>query len=632
MNRRLTLAAATVFFSILGGFSSFYFARSQAQFASLNFVFFALATVIALVGVLLDKREEPSGLSGLSIAGLVFLAWALFSSVVSGRFASTILGMSTSLIGLGALVCFGSLALFAQHYRDEVMTVLGYSAPAVALLVGLYGIIAQPVTSPDGTVLDALHLGFANSSELALFYVLLTPFVLMRGYAYLKNEQVCRVGRYLIVSVLFAATLINAMRMASVMIAVIALYYVATELMVKRSMRRIVVGGALGVGAVGAVVLLASALAGKVGASFLSIRGQLWRMASAEIAQRPLLGYGADGFFGASARIAKPGNWWGGQPLHLTDGTTDPHNMLLLMTVSFGIIGLMLLLVMFGLWVVRALATQTAHEEEYAEKGSTPKSKIAKKQQDTGVSRGYFSAPLVGALAGVAMLMTMPTTVNLLPLLALCFGSAVAHPDKKFDRGVSFGHMLTLVGVVGALIFTLFTGVDALARFSLGGVTYLAGPSFEKAWSVNKVFGFDPFIAHELNTAFVYSPSTGSQAASELARMVAYHTERATQADKTNPYYRLMYLNVLYKSGQVSSPLWQKTEKSPDDLRLALLKIASQDFPRQPDIDIELAYSAAHAGEKALAREALKTVTDLGEYGKQIWSEPLANIEATLGK
>lgn len=632
MNRRLILAAATVFFSVLGGFSSFYLAHSQAQFASLNFVFFALAALIALVGVLLDKHEEQTGLSGLSLAGLAFLVWALFSSIVSGRFASTILGMSTSLVGLGALVCFGSLVLFAYHYRDEVLPVLGYCAPAVALIVGLYGVFAQPVTNADGTVLDALHLGFANSSELALFYVLLTPFVLMRGYAYLKNEKVCRIMRYLIVTVLFVATFINAMRMASVMIIAIALYYLATEFIAKRSTRRTVVGAALGVGVVGAVVLLASALAGKAGASFLSIRGQLWHMAGAEIAKRPLLGYGADGFFGASATIAKPANWWGGQPLHLTDGTTDPHNMLVLMTVSFGVIGLVLLLVLFVLWVLRALSAQASFEEKLADEHAPQKGKKSKKQQVTADSHGYFSAPLVGALAGVAMLMTMPTTVNLLPLLALCFGGALAQPEKRFNLGASLGRILPVVGVISALLFMLFTGADALARFSLGGVTYLSGPSFEKAWSINKVFGFDPFIAHELNTAFVYSTSTGTQAASELARMVSSHAERATLMDTTNPYYRLMYLNVLYKSGQTSSPLWPKKEKAPDVLRLALLKVASRDFPRQPDIDVELAFTAAQAGENALARKALKTVTDLGDYGEQIWSEPLANIEATLGK
>lgn len=633
MNKRFVLTAVTVFFSLLGGFVSFYVARSQVQFASLNFIFFALAALTAGIGLIVDKDENPSsGFGWLSLCGMLALVWAFVSSLASGRFASTLLGNTTSLVGLAALVCFALVVAYAYRARTEVLSVLGYSAPILMALSAAYGLIAQPPVDANGTVLDALHLGFANSSEFGLFFVLLAPFVLMKGYAYVKNERVDRIARYVLVGAAFIATYVNAMRMASVALLAIALYYVACEFIVQRKVRRTLVACVGGLGLVGAVVFLSEALAGKVGSSFLSIRGQLWRMAFAEVSKRPVLGYGADGFFGASATIAKPHNWWGGNALHLTDGTTDPHNFLVLLTVSFGFVGLVLCCALIVLWFIRALRAQAIYEDETRAVKKNKKS--SKVQGSEERERGYFSAPFVAGFAGIIMLLTMPTTVNLLPLLALCLGSAVSVSNKEdlsvVGLKVAPAARIAVLGI--GLLFVCVMGTNAIARVSLGGVTYLQGPSFEKAFKVNRIFGWDPFIAHELNTAFAYSTSTGTRSASELARMVSLKSQRPTVADPTNPYYRLMYINVLYKAGRNTSPLYSGSASTPDDLRFALLKQASHDFPKQPDIDIELALSAAEAGQPALTRSAVKTVDALGAYGEQIWATPLKSIKEYLKK
>ena len=636
MNKRFASAAGMIFFSLIGGFSSFFIARSQVQFASINYLFFALAALCAGVGLIISERpdQDERGLSGVSMLGYVCMVWAVLSCSVSGRFATTILGMPTSLLGLGTLVCLALVALFAYRARFEVLTILGYSAPVLLLATGLYGVFAQPALDANGKTLDALHLGFANSSELALFYVMLVPFVLMRGYQYFKNDLASRIARYLVVVVVLVATLVNAMRMAMLVILLIALYYLVCEFVPLRAVRRKIVAAVGGLGFFAGVLFVGQAMAGKMGASFLSIRGQLWRMAAEEITKRPIFGYGADGFFGASATINKPARWWGGSPLHLTDGTTDPHNILVMIAVSFGLMGLVLALALIVVWMRRALKAQASLEDEQLSQHSQTSKKSKKKEAVAAPERGYFSAPMVASLAALFTLLTMPTTVNLLPLLALCLGSALLPtPQQKcipYEQGNKAYNIVGCVGLTLALCFTIVTGANVVARISLGGVTYLQGPDFEKAYSLNRFFGWDPFISHELNTAFVYSESTGAQAASELARMVSLKSERPTLADPTNPYYRLMYINVLYRAGRVVSPLWGRSADTPSDLRLALLKAASKDFPRQPDIDIELADSALQAHEPALARQALKTVTDLGEYGKQVWAVPLQSIEKAL--
>ena len=96
-------------------------------------------------------------------------------------------------------------------------------------------------------------------------------------------------------------------------------------------------------------------------------------------------GRGADGFFGGAATVAKPSNWFGGDALHLTDGTTDPHNVLVLTAVSFGVVGLLLLLAWFGLWVAKSFKSDEA-------------------------KTGYAPA-FVASLASAYILLTMPTTV-----------------------------------------------------------------------------------------------------------------------------------------------------------------------------------------------------------------------------
>ena len=628
MNKRFVPAALTVVFCIIGGFISFYVARSQVQFASINYIFFALAALSAGIGLMLSKDDDAQrGFSWLSILGFTALAWALVSSLASGRFASTVLGNTTSLVGLGALVCFAIVATFAYRARAEVLTIVGYGAPVLLFIVTAYALIAQPAVSADGTTLDALHLGFANSSELGLFFVLLMPFVLMRGYSLIPDDRMDRAARYLLVVFSLVATYRNQMWMASIVIIGIVLYYLLCEFVPARAVRRKLVAIVGGLGLVGAVVFFTEALAGKVGSSFLSIRGQLWKMAVAEIAQKPIFGYGADGFFGASATIAKPSTWWGGSALHLTDGTTDPHNFLVLLTVSFGLVGLALCLALIVLWAIRALSTQARLEDESAPSKVSKKGKASAEQAPL---HGYFSAPFVAGASGLVMLLTMPTTVNLLPLIALCMGSALVAQTREDTVGADVGATLNLAGIILALFVVAVTGANAVARVSLGGVTYLQGPAFEKAYAVNKVFGWDPFVAHELNTAFAYSTSTGTQAASEVARMVSLASQRPTLADPTNPYYRLMYLNVLYKAGRTESPLYAGKATSSEDLRLALLKQASSDFPKQPDIDIELALSAAEANQPALARTAVATVKALGAYGEQVWPTPLKSIENYL--
>lgn len=632
MNRRIILPALTTFFCLIGGLISFYAAQSQVQFASLNYLFFALAALCAGVGLLTHPHndEAEQGVSALALALGGVLVWALISSLASGRFASTIMGMSTSLIGLGALVCFILIGVFAMRARSEFMDILGWFASAVLLITSLYALFVQPAVDANGAALDAVHLGFANSSELALFYVFLVPFTLMRGYALFQNDRADRFSRYFIIMLTMVAMVWNAMRMALIVVVLIVFYYLACELLPRRAQRRKVVGAAGGVGLIGALVLSISALSGGMGASFLSIRSQLWRMAAAEIAQRPILGYGADGFFGASATIAKPADWFGGNALHLTDGTTDPHNIFLLMAVSFGVVGLILIAVALIVWLLRAIAAQSTIEDKlYA--AHTPKG--AKKRQVTEPLQGYFSAPLVAGIAGVLMLLTMPTTVNLLPLLAVCMGSALASPCEK-DVLVSYSKLMrygSIVAVAGGLIVAGVTATDAVTRVSLGGITYLQGPSFAKAFSANKLFGWDPFIAHELNVSYAYSTATGTEGAREAAQMVARNFSSPTLADPTNPYYRLQYLNVLYKLGRTKSPLTTKAA-SPEVLRFDLLKQAALDFPAQPDIDIELALSAANAKNVELAQEATARVRKLGAYAENIWAAPLKSLDAYFAK
>ncbi|MBK5211643.1 MAG: O-antigen ligase family protein [Coriobacteriia bacterium] len=617
MRKRYFFPAIILFFSVIGGYSAKYFTGSQSQFASLNSVFLCLAAIMAggcLAYEFFGKKKvaDGSALSGrfslLSVAGIAFIAWGWISSAVSGRFWSAFFGMPTSLVGMLTITAIAVIGWYAVRHSDALTEILSLAAPVVLFVTAVIAFIIPIINSADKYLVDAEHLGFGNLSELGLFFVVLSVFTLNMQYPLLKKRFNLELGlRFAIV--LFTLMVMYSSRMLTgiVMIIGILIWFLITQIVTSKKART-----ALGWGGSAAVVMLTvgatyAGLNKLISSEFFDIRLQLWRMAVSILKNRPVFGYGADGFFGGAATVAKPLNWFGGDALHLTDGTTDPHNVLVLMTVSFGLVGLALILSWFGLWIAKSL-------------------------KNSDVASGYAPA-FAASLASAYILLTMPATVNLLPLVAICFAlsaSGSSQDSSGFNLGKS-GATIKKIGTVVALCLILSGTADVLGRIALGPVVYLSGTSFERAIALEQVYGFDPYFAHQVNLAYAYSSATGAALAEQTATFKSLKTESAETGDETNPYYTLVYANAAYKAG------FTKTQRgvaasTADRLHQILLEQAAKTFPKQPDINIELAIASVVEGDLVTAKTALAVVEEFGTYGQRIWGVPIKEVRSALDK
>jgi len=626
MRKRYFFPAIILIFSVLGGYSSRYFTGSQPQFASLNEVFLCLAALVA-GGCLAyeffgkNKDADASGLSGgfslLSVAGVAFVAAGWISSAMSGRFWSAFFGMPASLVGMLTITALAVIGWYVVRHSAVVTEMMSLSAPVVLLATAVIAFVIPIINSADKYLVDAEHLGFGNSSELGLFFVVLSVFTLNLRYPLLKKRFNLELGLRL-ATVLFTLVVMYSSRMLTGIVVIIGIliWFLITQVVTSQKART-----ALGWSGVSAAVVLTAAAtyAGMnklISSEFFDIRSQLWRMAAAILKNRPVLGYGADGFFGGAATVVKPSNWFGGAALHLTDGTTDPHNVLVLTAVSFGLVGLVLLLVWFGLWVAKSLKSDE-------------------------VKAGYAPA-FVASLASAYILLTMPTTVNLLPLITLCFALSVsAFPQTKkktvasqdasgFDLKSS-GVAIKKIATILALCLILFGTADMIGRVALGPVVYMSGTSFERAVALEKVCGFDPYFAHQVNLAYAYSPATGVALEKQTTTFKSLKTESAETGDETNPYYTLVYANAAYRAG------FTKTQRgvaasTADRLHQILLEQAAKAFPQQPDVNIELAIVSVIEGDLTTAKTALAVVEEFGTYGQGIWGVPMKEVQTALTK
>lgn len=633
------LTDATLIFSILGGLIGFYIQHSQAQLGAWNLLFLCAAALCAsaplIRGYLVDYKSgkekhacaqgKPSPL--LLVTAITILVMVI-SSAMSGRFLSTLTGSSSQLLGLFALAALALIGTALYREREIARHLIATVAPTLLAVFAVLLLIMPDSVNAAGKVVDSVALGFANSSELALFLVLLTPWALVPDIRYFKNEKADLGLRLVILAMLMVGMYWAAMRMALIVEVLIVICYLifyvlnkpVSEQPAKKGKKhakdgartpapfaaRLATGwlALCGAGALGALVV-GFALPGN---SFLSFRGQLWRWAAAAWQKRPVLGYGADGFFSGAATVAKPANWWGGSAQHLTEGTTDPHNVFMWFLVSFGLLGIVALIALLVFWGMRAI--------------KATKTQLA------------WNPGLMSVGAAILVLSTMPISLNILPFIVISAVCALV-PQERIDAcpmGASRS-LLTLVVTALATLFVFWGAGDAIARIALGPSGYLQTvDGFDKAYAVDKYYGWDPYIDNALNVAFVYAPEQQGTAARQrqIALMTSQDVAAPSLADPYNPYYRLNAINATYLLGKTSSPLTTDTQANATSLRVKLMQAAVKEYPSQPDIDIEWALIESQLGNTAAAQEALARVKALGTYGETIWKTPISQVEQLI--
>lgn len=556
-------------------------ATVQNQAVDATVVVFALAAVLGCY--LLAEGRASLQPTRLTVAWSVFLGWACVSALASGRVWSAFMGEASALAGLASLIAFTAISWSAGMRSRGVESALIAAAPWFVALQSVWALVQ---ISRGGPGVGSLP----NSTYLGEFVVLLLPWVIVRGREYPRLRLIAR-----IVLVLVAVTALGASgsRVAAVLALVWTVWTFSQLTHLPVSLRRWAGPGAVALVLLAGLVFARAEILGSVGVGTLGARPQMWRLAARAVALRPLLGWGPDGFLAGGARAMTPQVAERGLKLVFGYGNTDPHNLVVFIVVSTGIVGMLAFF-----WAVAELLLRWR--------------RLRLEGKGSGSARWALAL-----CAGV--LLTAPATPHILPLLAIATGLSVAPlarraSEERWQRPLA-------VSVVAVFLITSLTyGANALARMPYEDF----GPevSVAKAASVEKAaarWRFDPYLAYLSSLHLGYAVQADNALASQRPDLRAI--ERAASLDTHNPFYALELARTLdfYSAPQdrveeafeetlaryPGSPLARaefalflarrgRTEAAIEHLRLARLL---------DDGTVEGVGAAIEAAEKELARE-----------------------------
>jgi O-antigen ligase len=616
----LTESVLVVLLAILGSLVSFGVTGSQAQFAALNGLFLALAAGVAAFILLSNAGvwNLRNGTTPLALAGIAFLAWAFIASMTSGRFLTALSGEPTGQIGLLALAALALLGAYSAHQHDRSQKVLRWILPPFVLVQGVWALL-QPASA-----VDRGHGGFANSSSLGFALAIALPWLLTLNDASSdrqpeRNKKAQEVSgtspywhRYSGMAVglfsLFVAYHIEARSAAVLMVGAILWHYASARIVDAR-LRQSIWSAALALGALTLSLLAYLERAGRLPFGFLTIRYELWDTALMAVSARPIFGYGADGFFSAGASVTDLQPAFEGVPLIFIDGTTDPHNVFVFVAVSFGLVGLGLALLWFGLWLRRSLVERRVLDR--------------------------FDPAFMSVLIGVLLLLTMPATLDVLPFFALLFGMSLApvtpgkdakrsgigtHPARIFsdlaprllDRRIMFG--------VSALLWLILIAAmaDAAGRVALGPVSYTRSAPFERTNTLRVLGRFDPYFTHQYNASFADLNLQEQPSDDIVTEWRSQRPERVITLDSRHPYYALSYARALWNAGGSAEEV------------VAAFDEAIDRYPSFPLAHAERALLFARMGDPESARRSLQAVYVFGDPSLYPWGETVRLTEQVL--
>jgi len=587
--------AVTVFgLGVAGSFISFAATNSQAQFAALNAAFLYSSALVALFGVcVIPSRgigRSSRGLTVGALAVLVFATWGLISSVLSGRFMSAVLGEPTSLMGLGALTAGALIALFAQRSSGAMHRVMLAGMPILVLAQGVWAFAQEP------TIVDAGHGGFGNSSALGLGLALAVPWVLANagedpwtqpGRA--RRPVAARgIGAALLAVFALAVSLRIESRSSAALIGLTCVWYVVVRSPLSARIKRVTLFAFAALGATAVGIMVAAERAAKLPFGFLTIRYALWSTAMRAFSARPLLGWGADGFFSGGSSVTGRAPGFGAIPLVFADGTTDPHSLPVFVVVCFGAVGFVLLLVLGALLVRHVIARRQSLER--------------------------FDPAVVALAGGFISLLITPFTLDVLPLFALTLGLCLASPGGSVTPCEATTEPRRTVlpawafrGVCAlAAVATTALAIGAIGVVRLGPVGYFSPAPLAVASRSAAFLRLDPYVSYQVSAAF--AQTTGpAQVAAAKRLWEESDPARAMRLDSRNPYYALGYAQALWNAGGSKSEV------------VAAYEEALARYPSFPAAHADLALLYATSGQPDRARSELAQVGLFGDWGGYPW-------------
>lgn len=546
------------------GLVSLFGARTQAQAMDTAAVVTGVCALLAALGLMRGSSgrsdvRPPSiaATSRMTWAWGGFLAWALLASALSGRPWAALMGEVTNLQGWFTLAAFALIAWYAARNAGAVQEGLAVAAPVVVFAQVIATLVQLLLaTTPRGSLPNSTYLGEA--------VVLLLPFVLDEspgGRLPLRRLE----RRAIAVSAVIVLAAAGSRVAAAVALAWL-LWALVRDTGISRAARSLAAAGILVATVAGALTFARAEVLGSAGVETLGERPQMWSTAALAVAERPLLGYGADGFVAGGAAVTSSELARSGPVIVFRPGAVDPHNLLVWVAVSAGIVGL----VLFA-WALVELV-------------------LAWRARDGGSAAWGAGGLLVISL-------TAPLALQVVPLFALVVGVSFSGAGRARDDVVRTAApagrgALRLVTAAALGIAALLLTVNAAMRLPLE----VHGPEVSPgrtgaAQAATDLWPFDPHLAHLASLHWGWAAAANPSIAASQPDLRAI--QRAVAVDSRDPFVALEYARTLRFYGA-----------APADLERAFLQVFER-WELFPLARAEYAVFLAQQGRVDEAREQI---------------------------
>lgn len=459
--------------------------------------------VVAGVSLLL-RREQAVPRSSVGLAWAAFLTWALMAAVASGRVWPALVGQTSTRQGWMTLVALTAIGLAAAQNASGVRALLlryGWLVVLGESLVALARFAASPDSLIGGTLANSTYMGEA--------LLLLLPWTLPGP---VDDGPWARRGRF--AALVLAVGALGATRSrAALLVAAVWLLWLAGTRWKTAVRNKVIAGLGLAAAAVAAMVAMPGSVFAPDGPLPFGGRIAMWQQSIAATMARPLLGWGPDGYWPGSAAVRTPEMAAASHSLLLGPFAADPHNFLVWVAVSTGIVGLALWL-LFSATVVNRWRVSG----------------------DPEVARFAWA---IGACLFVGL--TAPVILHVQVLLAVVVGASLPLGVEPAVRSGGGARLWRAGGVAVATVLALASVVFALnaaTRMPLEVAGADRSPALAaRAVRASSLWALDPHLAYlaSIHSGWAWQSSpTQEWEATDLSRLDA-----AMRRDGRDPLYAL---------------------------------------------------------------------------------------------
>jgi len=549
----------------------------QAATVDLGAAFLGLAGTIAAVGLLLGARVSRIG-ARVARPWIGFLGVGLVSAWASGRVWSAFVGEVSNMLGWSSLVAMTAIALAAAAHAEEIDTLLvryGFWVLLLQSVLAFGQLTGLADVAGAGTLPNSTYLGEA--------LLLLLPWTLPPGW---KGPSWEWRFRLITVALTLGALAATGARVATIMGVLWVIWVLTRRVDVAARTRVIAVVALVCVVAGAGLVFAGDELRGTVSYATLGERPEMWRLAGLAALERPVIGWGPDGYLAGATAVSRPEMAESGRMITLVREYADPHSLPVWIVVSTGLLGLVLFVWFMG-------ETVAAWVREHRVGGAVD--------------------PGAWAIASTTIvLFTAPAAVQILPLFALVWGASLRPRQPAAQGRIDQPRPQWHTSLVVALtLVSLVLVVNASTRWSLELRSSDVTPRRAAvAQAASDVWRLDAYLAYLSSLHWSYAGIQDAPIAQSGRNLSSI--ERALAFDRRNPLYALENARILWF-----------TDAPGPAVEAAFLE-AFERYPAYPLAHAEYAVFLAQAGRLEEARANIA----IARLASDTDAERLAAIES----